>query len=346
MFCPNCGNQIPDGHSFCSNCGLQVVNNYVNQQTPYTPQPAPKKGVNLVGIFAIVAVVAVGIAAGSWLFGGEDPDDRPTGQVEDRDDRDQEDHAQESTEEPTEQTEPMVTVYLPTRMEKTIYGDQTTVWVETYAYDEQGNMITLTQYKPDGTRNYTYTMAYDGAGNMIRREYHGSAIYIDEYEYDSLGRQICISDNGSKNSAEYDEQGRLIRFQENGEDEYRVYVYAGDGLSCRSSEYRADGSLVEYTDIYYDDRGNIVSTWRYTAEGSLLYRTDYVFDEANHHTQTLCYAFCSADHVGTSYSFTYDEYGNLIREDFNGDYYSGDHVKIYTVEPVEVLESAARRLGQ
>ena len=36
MFCPQCGNQLPDGSAFCSNCGSQLT-----QQTP-VEQPIPR----------------------------------------------------------------------------------------------------------------------------------------------------------------------------------------------------------------------------------------------------------------------------------------------------------------
>ena len=35
MFCPNCGNQIPEGSAFCGNCGTKV-------EAPAAPQPAPQ----------------------------------------------------------------------------------------------------------------------------------------------------------------------------------------------------------------------------------------------------------------------------------------------------------------
>lgn len=246
---------------------------------------------------------------------------------------------------PTE-PEAMVTVYLPTRMEKTIYGDTNTVWVEIYAYDSLGNRVERTQYKPDGSLNFTEYMEYDAEGRLIRRTYQGgSYTSVYNYVYDSLGRQIEVSYNDEVYSYTLDDQGRLSRYQDD-DSEYSVYVYGEDGWSHVRYVYKADGTMTEYTQVYCDHRGNITSTWRYTAEGSLLYRTDYIFDEGNNHVQTLCYGFCSADHVGTTYTYTYDEYDNLIRVDYNGDYYSSDSTTIYTVEPVSVTESAAARLGQ
>ena len=241
--------------------------------------------------------------------------------------------------------EVMVTVYLPTRMEKTIYDETTSVWVETYTYDQQGNMVEIVQENPKGTITTT-RMMYDDAGRMIRSSYTGStAQYIHTYVYDSLNRQIETSYNDKVYTYELDDQGRLSRYQKD-ESEYRVYVYGDDGCSHVLYVYNSENKLTEYTEVYCDERGNIVSTWRYHYDYSLLYRTDFIFDENNNMIKKLCYAFCSADHVGTTYTYYYDEYNNLIRVVYEGDYYSSDSDTVYTIGPVEVTESAAARLGQ
>lgn len=414
MFCPNCGNHLPDDSKFCGSCGAKLLTD--------TPVSGKKKSGKAAKIIAVIAAILLLLAAGLGIFallgGNTDPwqeqydlgmrylsdgdyeeavlaflaaididpnrpeaykraakayvklDDYESAReilqqgIEETDDEDLMEELEELEEEmaeefggasaggsawgdnePTEE-EPIVTVYLATRMEKTIYGETTNVWVETFGYDLQGNMVERIQYKPDGGRNFTEYMEYDDEGRMIRRTYQGSSsTYVYTFVYDSLGRQIETSCNDEVYSYELDDQGRLSRYQDE-DSEYNVYVYGEDGWSHVCYVYNADGTLSEYTEVYCDDRGNIVSTWRYTAEGSLLYRTDFVFDERNNEVETLCYGFCSADHVGTTYTYTYDEYDNLIRVDYDGDYYSSDSTTIYTVEPIEVTESAAARLGQ
>ena len=246
---------------------------------------------------------------------------------------------------PTAPPEISVTVYLPIRMEKTVYGETTTLWVENYTYDDYGNLVQVESINSNGEVSSVVQYFYDDQGNRIRAESSystGSSVYT--YVYDSMGKEIQTSRNGETYAYTLDDMGRLSCYWEN-ENTYREYVYAADGMSYRVSEYM-DGEMREYTDVYLDENGNIVSTWRYTSDHSLLYRTDYLFDENNHKIQTLCYGFCSADHVGTTYTYYYDEYGNLSQVVFDGDYYSSDSVTVYITGPVRVTESAAARLGQ
>jgi len=64
MFCPKCGNQIPDGSVVCNFCGAPQQNlaatpsQPIQPIQPVTPQPAPKKKNNAV-LIAIVAVLSV-----------------------------------------------------------------------------------------------------------------------------------------------------------------------------------------------------------------------------------------------------------------------------------------------
>lgn len=411
MFCPNCGNQVPDDSKFCGSCGAKLM----------TDAPAKKKSGKTVKIIAIVAVILLLLAAGLTVFmllgGNSDPwqeqydlgmrylsdgdyeeavlaflaaididPNRPEAYkraakayvkmdnyeaareillqgIEETDDEDLmeelEDLEEEMTgssgsasggsswdgDDPTE-PEPVVSVYLPTRMEKTIYGDTTTVWVETFAYDSRGNMVERVQYKPDGAQNFVETYTYDDQGNMVGKTYSGYSLTCTyTYFHDAIGTQLLIGENDETYDYELDDQGRIAYNKYDGDNYFR-YVYADDGLSYVCYEHNPDGSIVEYTEYYLDESYNVVSTWRYTADGSLLYRTDFIFDERNNHVQTLCYGFCSADHVGTTYTYTYDEYDNLIRVDYDGDYYSSDSTTIYTVEEVYVTQSAATRLGQ
>ncbi len=42
MFCPECGNNLPDGSAFCSNCGKQLMEQPQYEQPVYQPQPEPQ----------------------------------------------------------------------------------------------------------------------------------------------------------------------------------------------------------------------------------------------------------------------------------------------------------------
>lgn len=92
MFCPNCGNQVPDNMSFCTVCGsrlnanaaavnqqpyMQVQQEYVQpksvHQYAYAPvaelQPPKKSGVGVKVIIAVATVVAVAAIVFAVLLG-------------------------------------------------------------------------------------------------------------------------------------------------------------------------------------------------------------------------------------------------------------------------------------
>ena len=71
MFCPKCGQELPDGSKFCAACGAQLTPNAGNQAQPagsaaspstsYAPVAGAKKSHTplIIGGIAVVAVAAV-----------------------------------------------------------------------------------------------------------------------------------------------------------------------------------------------------------------------------------------------------------------------------------------------
>lgn len=80
MFCPHCGNQLPNGARFCSRCGNDVSGDSPTQRIP-RPEMQPKyqqdapeppdsgrRTAKIILIAAIIAVIAVIVVAGSILI--------------------------------------------------------------------------------------------------------------------------------------------------------------------------------------------------------------------------------------------------------------------------------------
>ncbi|MBQ9148036.1 MAG: hypothetical protein IJX69_00535 [Oscillospiraceae bacterium] len=304
-----------------------------------------------------LSLTACGVVFDIFPFGEDTEDRRPARDDEDDDEDDDNDKKKDDGEsgfagmvepevEETEEEERLVGVMLPVRMEKTSQEADAKPWVETYEYDEQGYLVLLTKYNTDGTVSFTETYTNTPQGDPLRREYRSDSYAVTyDYEYDSLGNQIVAAKNGEALDFTLDAEGRVSSYQYEYGGYYEI-TYAEDGKSYIRWKYRDDGTLEDYTEVYLDEQGNVVSTWRYTPENSLLYRVDYIFDERGNHIQTLNYGFCSDSHVGTTYTYTYDEYNNLLEVYFEGDYYSADSHAVYTLGQVEVTESAAIRLGQ
>lgn len=239
---------------------------------------------------------------------------------------------------PTETQELTRGVFLPTEMVKTIHNEEgDAIWREVYTYDLQGNRISSTTYKPDGSTGSVCAMEYDEEGNLIRETYASGSVY--EYAYDSLGNQYCIVSSGKTVELELDDSGRALRL---GTD---TFTYAEDMSSYTRYQYTVAGELSEYTEYILDDQGNVITTRRCHGDGKLLYRTDYVYENGQM-VRLLSYGMNSETHVSTSHAYTYDAYGNLLTDTFIGNYYSSNYEAVYTITEIEVTETAAQRLGQ
>ncbi len=242
---------------------------------------------------------------------------------------------------------PLVKVFLPTRMEKTVANETGDVWVETYEYDLYGNRVKRLTYRPDGSLYYTYYMEYDTQGRVMRQVSVAAdgKEYVTTYAYDSQGMQLQTGFVDRVYTYELDDQGRFSRYQENDET-FALYEYQENSRSYTIYRYYADLTLNAYTEVDCDDSGNVLATRLYNASNDLIYLTEYSYNEQNQRVAMLSYQMNSSTYVDTSHAYFYDEYGNCIRDEFTGNYYSSDYVTVYTVEPIEVVASAADRLGQ
>lgn len=199
--------------------------------------------------------------------------------------------------------------------------------IRQYAYDESGNLETLTQYTGEVTQ-YLYNSLgqiekrtdflghetfylYDEQGNLtgIRNALNG----VTGYTHDALGRVTSMTDaNGHSKTYEYDALGRITRITNalEGHDDFE-YDPAGNitratGLNGNQIEYEYDGCnrLVQKT----GPTGG-VTQYEYDALGRLTSVTDpngqerqYVYDAAGRVTRTV-------DPLGAQTTYTYNGIG-------------------------------------
>ncbi len=70
MFCPNCGNQVPDGSGFCSNCGARLggAQNACAPQNAYAPQYAAARESKGPPVVLVIGLVIFLLVAGVIAF--------------------------------------------------------------------------------------------------------------------------------------------------------------------------------------------------------------------------------------------------------------------------------------
>jgi len=62
MFCPKCGNQLPDGSAFCGKCGVQLGQSKTAAPTARVSSASPG------GSVSPASIAAAGLAARAGIF--------------------------------------------------------------------------------------------------------------------------------------------------------------------------------------------------------------------------------------------------------------------------------------
>ena len=155
----------------------------------------------------------------------------------------------------------------------TVPGGTTT----SYTYDEEGNLLTLTNKKSDGTvlDSFTYTYSDDtlGVKNQISKtETVGGVLKgTTSYEYDGLGRLTkTVTPDGVQNVYTYDGAGnRLTKTSTAGEESaVTEYTYDEQNRLLNTSAYVTGGTDEVNTYYGYDNNGNQISRWTQTEKTS------------------------------------------------------------------------------
>lgn len=180
---------------------------------------------------------------------------------------------------------------------------------ETYSYDEFGNVTEEIYYDSSGKILDIYQYLYNESGQMTKTVCYnddGSVSRTCDYVYDESGNQtslVWVSYYGDNNTFRY-EYKYDNTYNENGYITERIlYVSDGtDGTICgrESYGYDADGNLIAYCCLEYDESGAVGSNESYTYDGDGNLLEEY-------HCQ---------DGGDSKYraSYTYDTYGNVIEK--------------------------------
>ena len=251
MFCPECGNQLPDEAKFCANCGNAIE------------VPKKKKKGLLVGLIAgITAVAVAGCAVGGWFLLGN----KQTVYV---------------------CTEKKVydkngTLYAVTEYayddhgrllsQKLDQGENTEVW-----NDELGIFVYGDWSNPDGKIDTYYEYEYDKYGNMTRMAYQymgDSEPTVEAWEYEYDKKQIQSATVISNPGSEYE-----------GKSEYE-FAYEDGNLVAVYIESRATGEDIPILRAEYDSKGRITQSVHVMMEWTIIY--DYEYDEDGNLTEATC----------------------------------------------------------
>ncbi len=184
----------------------------------------------------------------------------------------------------------------------------------TYSYDSAGNLISLINYKPDGSIISSFAYSYNASG---LRTSETTLAGTRTYEYDSNGQLVKVTYlDGNITEYLYDSVGNRIRVVEDGistnyvTNNLNQYEQVGDTVYT----YDTDGNMTTKTE------DGVTTTYVYNAENRLI--------EVSTPTEIWIYTYdalgnrIATDNNGVVTNFLIDPagYGNLIAEyDSSGD---------------------------
>ena len=297
MFCPKCGESIPDGGKFCAGCGhalpqantaapaqAEPVSNAPVQTppTPGKPKKAMKKSKLPLIIVALVVVVAIVVGAIALLGSS----------------------GKESVCIATEYITVSTNVETGEQHENTRKTE--------YVFDDDGNLESYI-YEYDDGQGFAYEteieVEYDKKGNietvtLISEGGESEFEYI--YEGNELVEVVCDMDDGAYIA--YFEDGRIISVEADMEDEEHEvasYEYDDDvlvekvvdkGITKTVTTYNEDGKVIKTKTYMYDELYYSYS-YEYNEEGDLSEQVQTTYYNGEKQTTV------------TTFDYTYDKDG-------------------------------------
>jgi hypothetical protein len=184
---------------------------------------------------------------------------------------------------------------------------------ESYSYYNEDGNITLIKMRAGqlmptiihitASTKYGETIdKYDGNKHCVESKSYnpnGTASFADFYKYDSKGNQT-IDDNYSSNM---EFLGRS------------VFQYNDKGETIEMKEFDDTSSNFSRREVYlYDDKGNETEVDKFDGVGSLTERDISKYDDKGNEIENSSYGSDSTLSKTTTEIYTYDEYGNWIKE--------------------------------
>lgn len=182
-------------------------------------------------------------------------------------------------------------------------GSKKTLSKNVFKYDENGNMIELSNYKADGKLNSTVKSTYDANGKLIKEETFlgdGKIDLVSAIKTDAKGNKIEQEDVRPMGNILFN-----YKYQ---------YKYDEKGQQIERVAYRGNGSLLFKYVFKYDDNGNRTEWIQTNSDNNIIGKVIYKYNEKNNLTEQTEYSGDANVKAKFTYSYEFDKKGNWIRQ--------------------------------
>lgn len=205
-------------------------------------------------------------------------------------------------------------------------GRGRTLYQWSYAYDDAGNVTSLSGYAADGSLDFKLVSNYGDDGRLIREvsfDADERMNFESHYTWEPGGALRETSYYTPGGVADYrtverlDGQGNRVEeagYEPEGELLYRVeYDYDPQGRLTEERAFDGDDQLQYHLMNRYDRQGNVVETSEYSADGSLFYRYLYEYDDYGNVTARKSVGEDDQTVFRFRYSYEFDESGSWTK---------------------------------
>jgi hypothetical protein len=154
-------------------------------------------------------------------------------------------------------------------------------WKQTKVYNEDGNVITLCNYSPDGELVLKFIYEYDKSKNVSRKKYarNGDLWELAKYTYDKNGNvSECFYFDAKglfqyKEVSKYDVKGKLVETidcnSDNSMNSKYIYSYENGGQKMEIKLINKDNSIRSIQRNIYDENGNLMENNNIDEKGTI-----------------------------------------------------------------------------
>ena len=181
------------------------------------------------------------------------------------------------------------------------------------------------------TETYIRMGEYDKALETAQKGYERTGDErLTEYINMLNSGNVTRSDGKIMKRTCYDADGAVLYYHE--------LTYDNEGREASVTHYNSAHTLVSSLDLLYDEEGNAVVSYTYGTQSGDLYKIESVYENG----LLMSYKIHFEDYV-TLYKNEYDEKGRVVRETSSTDFDSGEHSEFYSLYQYDENDNMIRK---